>query len=131
MATVLVLEDEPFVFEVIRAVLRRSGRNVVGAQTTEAATRAAERQRVDLLVAGVILPDQNGPVVAGRLLELNPRMGCLFISGYPREELNNNHLLDTTRVGTDAILFLPKPFTSRELIGMCDWLLGIQEKRAA
>ncbi len=131
MATILVLEDDSFVLHVLCAILQRTGRNVIGAQTAEAAMRAAQRQRVDLLVADMILPDHNAPDVARRMLEMNPRMGCLFVSGYPREQLHNAHVLDGTRVGTDTILFLPKPFTPGDLTGSCDRLLRAEEKRAA
>lgn len=118
MATVLVLEDEPLVAGFIRTVLQSSGHQVVEARTAEEAVQLAEHEigRFDVLVADVIVRDARGPAIARRLRHTQPLMACLFISGYPLEELKNDALLgstDPTQVPRAS--FLPKPFSAERL----------------
>ncbi len=125
MSTILVLEDEPLVLRFIEDALERPGHRVIGVQTAEEAIRATEENEghIDLLISDVILRNQTGPEVARRLFEINPKMACVFISGYPREQLENRHLLDTETLGAEAVVFLQKPFTAKELAAVCEWLL--------
>jgi CheY-like chemotaxis protein len=124
--SVLVLEDEVPVLKLIRLVLQNSGREVVGVESgRQALDIAAERESsIDLLIADVILRDQNGPEIARRLLEINPDMACLFISGYPEQELQNRDLLQSGRLGAAKIGFLAKPFRPAELLQAVDSLIG-------
>lgn len=115
---VLVLEDEAPVLRLIGLVLKQTGREVISAETGEQALDAARRHAgpIDLLVADVILRDQNGPEFARRLLAMHPGMACLFISGYPEQELQNRDLLEHGRLNAPHVAFLPKPFKPAELL---------------
>lgn len=122
---VLVLEDEAPVLKLIGLVLRQTGREVLGAETGEQALEAARGHHgpIDLLISDVILRDQNGPEFARHLLELHPEMACLFISGYPQQDLGNRALLEHGRLQAAHVAFLPKPFKPADLLRAVHGLL--------
>jgi CheY-like chemotaxis protein len=85
---------------------------------------AAQRETgVDLLIADVILRDQNGPEIARRLMEIHPEMACLFISGYPEQDLQNRHLLRDGGLVSPKVAFLAKPFRPADLLKAVNALL--------
>lgn len=111
-ATVLVVEDEPSLREMIQAILARSGYAVLAAGSVEEAERiAAERGgEIDLIVTDVMLRgDEGGDGLAARLQTLRPGLRALFISGHPLEILAERGI----HVPEDA--FLEKPFTPSRL----------------
>ena len=65
--------------------------------------------RIDLLLADVVMPDGNGPVVARDLQSQLPALRTIFMSGYNRETLDH-----TLQGGPEAPL-LSKPFTAEQL----------------
>ena len=82
--TILFVEDEPFVRDVTREVLRAAGYKVVVAQNAAEAVREYERGcgSADLLLTDVVLPGESGRVLAGKLKKTNPGLKILFVSGY-------------------------------------------------
>lgn len=82
--TVLFVEDEAFVRGVAGEVLSTAGYRVLIAKNATEATRtyAAQLGAVDLLLSDVILPGENGRVLAARLRRDNPQLKVLLITGY-------------------------------------------------
>ena len=104
-ATILLVEDEPFVREVTREILQSAGYRVLCASTAaEAAALYSELStEVDLLLTDIILPDENGRVSAANMLRHNPDLKVLYVSGYPDQ-------IGALQVsGEDC---LPKPYSS-------------------
>jgi len=64
---------------------------------------------IDILITDVIMPQMNGRDLSRRLLSVNPRMKCLFISGYTADVIGDKGLLD------EGVHFLSKPFTTSQL----------------
>ncbi len=109
--TVLVLEDEELLRNLIRDVLQSAGYRVLLAESAEKALRvcAEETGPVHLLVTDVVMPGMNGREAAEHLAALRPGIRVLFISGYAEDEV--------LRYGISLrdALFLPKPFTPAQL----------------
>jgi two-component system cell cycle sensor histidine kinase/response regulator CckA len=108
---VLVVEDEPSLREMLRAVLERYGFRVVEADSGGA---AEERFREAggppaLVISDVLLRDGLGTELAERLQSEAPSMRFLFISGHTRDTLEDQAI----RIGPHA--FLAKPFTPAQL----------------
>ena len=105
--TVLLVEDDEPVLNLMEHALRRSGYAVLSAKAPEAAIRACREHtgRIDLLVSDVIMPGLTGPDLSERLLHERPEMRILFVSGYADRALIDQGLLDP------AVAFLQKPFT--------------------
>lgn len=101
--TVLVVEDDPSVREVVTQFLRGAAYHVLEARDSEEAVAIAQRdpRTVDLLVTDIVLPGMSGPELAGRLRDHAPQMRTLFISGYPADAVD----------GERPRAFLAKPFS--------------------
>ena len=110
--TVLLVEDDGALRELIAEKLTRSGYRVLAAATPAEATRTAREFSgpIDLLLADVILPGMRGPSLAENLARLRPEMRLLYMSGYSELDPRSRHNLPS-----DAP-FLRKPFTSDGLL---------------
>jgi DNA-binding NtrC family response regulator len=84
--TILLVEDEAFVRNVTSEVLRSAGYEVLTAKNAvEAASVYSRYGGVELLLSDVILPGENGRVLAGRLQRENPELKVLLITGYAEQ----------------------------------------------
>jgi two-component system, cell cycle sensor histidine kinase and response regulator CckA len=85
--TILLVEDEAFVREVTGEVLRSAGYEVLIARdAVEAAgVYSARPDSVELLLSDVVLPGENGRVLARRLRRENPQLKVLLITGYAEQ----------------------------------------------
>jgi len=108
--TILLVEDEPMLLDVVSSMLNDLGFNVLSASTPEEALRLAEEttRPVDLLVTDVIMPHMNGKDLATRLCDRNPRLKVIFMSGYTAKVIAQQDNSDS------AEGFLQKPFTTRQ-----------------
>ena len=104
-ATILVVEDEAGIRELIRKILLRERYRVLEAGSAEEALAVAQGQSIDLLITDVMLPGIHGPELARRMQQAAPKLKTLFISGYTGEE----------KVPSGA-RFLAKPFTLGALL---------------
>jgi two-component system cell cycle sensor histidine kinase/response regulator CckA len=109
--TVLLVEDEDSVRELVRETLTARGYKVLEASDGESALRAAKdfSGRIDILITDVVMPGIGGRELATRLLPLRPDMGILFLSGYTEDTILHQGALNP---GT---AFLQKPFTLQHL----------------
>ncbi|MHB1311789.1 MAG: ATP-binding protein [Gemmatimonadaceae bacterium] len=111
-ATLMVVEDESAVRELVRAALSRAGYRILAARDgEEALTRAAAHEgRIDLLLTDVVMPGLNGPELARQFRRVRPEARVLFMSGYAAD-----HIADEGMLSGDADL-LAKPFAPDELV---------------
>src|SRR6478752_1107777 len=85
--TVLVVDDEPDMREVVRRILQRRGFLVLDAGLPEPAMDLARDHidTLDLLLTDVRMPAITGAELANRLRELRPDLPVLYMSGFPGE----------------------------------------------
>lgn len=109
--TVLVVEDEEIVRELVCAVLDEQGYNVICAPDGVEALQLAENfdGTIHLLVTDVIMPHMNGHELAAKLSSLRPDMKVLYVSGYSDTDLGEHGVLDP------RFELLQKPFTPQIL----------------
>jgi signal transduction histidine kinase/ActR/RegA family two-component response regulator len=109
--TVLVVEDEDIVRELVCEVLEDQGYNVLCAPDGIEAMRVAEDYdgEIHLLVTDVIMPHMNGHELAGKLSELRLEMKILYVSGYSDNDIGDHGVLDP------RYELLQKPFTPQTL----------------
>jgi PAS domain S-box-containing protein len=87
-ATILVVEDEPWLRDLARKVLVREGYNVlVAGDALEARAIAHGVPKIDLLLTDVVMPGLSGPKLAAQLKRERPTIRVLYMSGYPGGEL--------------------------------------------
>jgi len=111
-ATVLVVEDEQLVRDLVRRSLRRAGYMVLVAENGEEALAVfrANPGPIDLLITDVVMPRMNGNELASRILQERPGIRVLFVSGYANDVLD---LRGGLGPGTE---YLQKPFTPSVLL---------------
>jgi signal transduction histidine kinase len=110
-ATVLLVEDEQAVRELVRIILERAGYSVIeAANADEAETLSAAMRSFDLLLTDVVMPGRSGFELFNRLQAQLPSLRVLFISGY-----TDYAMFDATIVERD-LAFLEKPFSAEGLV---------------
>jgi PAS domain S-box-containing protein len=109
--TVLLVEDEPMILDVSRAMLEQLGYAVLIAGTPGEALRQAKAHaaRIQLLITDVVMPEMNGRVLAKMICDIKPGLKCLFISGYTANVIAHRGVLD------EGVYFLQKPFSMKDL----------------
>ncbi|MBE9521138.1 MAG: response regulator [Proteobacteria bacterium] len=82
--TILAVDDDPAMLELVGEVLTPLGYNVLFAATGEEALQVAQTgtSKIDLLLTDVVLPGIKGQELAEKILNSNPRISVLFMSGY-------------------------------------------------
>jgi PAS domain S-box-containing protein len=109
--TILVIEDEEGVRELIRTVLEIAGYQVLTAGSAREALALAETHTgpIHLVVTDVVMPEMSGVEVARRLRALRPALGVLYVSGYTEDDVIRRGVL------ASSVTFLEKPFTPEDL----------------
>ena len=113
--TVLVVEDDPTLRMSLRAALRSAGYRVELAKTgTEGLDAALSKDRPDLVLLDVMLPEMNGFEVLARIRERDADLSILMVTAKGQEE-------DKVRgLGLGADDYVVKPFGVSELLARVD-----------
>jgi PAS domain S-box-containing protein len=122
--TVLVVEDEDGVRELLWKVLMEHGHTVLEARHGRDALTVAGgyNHPIHLLVTDVVMPEMGAGELVDRLLTKRPNLKVLFISGYTNDEVVRRGV---TR--SDSA-FIQKPFTPRELMQKVRGLLDGEDQ---
>jgi two-component system, cell cycle sensor histidine kinase and response regulator CckA len=112
--TVLVLEDEPALRQLVRTLLEGGGYTVLVAEGVATALALAERHPspIHLLLTDVVMPGLSGPEAAVCLLAVRPEARVLYMSGYAGDPIGHRGLLPA------GAPLLVKPFTEASLLRM-------------
>jgi PAS domain S-box-containing protein len=110
--TVLVVEDESSVRELIVRVLSEKGYRMLCAAEGNEGLRIAgnHREPIDLLLTDMVMPRMGGRELANRLEAAMPGLKVLFMSGYTEDAVSHRGVLQV------GLSFLQKPFTSDALV---------------
>ncbi len=109
---ILVVEDEAAVREMTTLILQRGGYEVISVPGAQQALDllASTDKPIDVLITDVIMPGISGIELAERIMDSQPSIGIVLVSGYLAETLDLEGL---TRRGA---VFAAKPAASRELL---------------
>jgi PAS domain S-box-containing protein len=109
--TILLVEDDAAVRELVRSMLTARGYSVLTPEDPlEVETLCAGHTgRIHLLLTDLILPGASGREIAKRVCSLRPDVRVLFMSGYTDDAVVHQHGFDP------SFAFLPKPFSSTTL----------------
>ena len=108
--TILVVEDEPAVRRFSVEALSELGYRVLEADGAVAALRLLDAHpEISLLFTDVVMPETNGRKLADEALRRRPDLKVLFTTGYTRNAVVHNGVLDAD------VELIGKPFTVEDL----------------
>jgi two-component system, cell cycle sensor histidine kinase and response regulator CckA len=110
--TILLVDDESPVRQMAKAMLGRHGYRVLEARSgPDAITRFEEAREVDLLLTDIVMPGgMTGRELADELTRREPRLAVVYTSGYGRNAVAPDWILD------EQMNFLPKPYSAGRLL---------------
>jgi CheY-like chemotaxis protein len=109
---ILVADDNRSFAELLRATLEEEGYEVVTASTGLAAVACMEKHDIGLAVLDVLMPGISGDAVAERLLQVNPELPVLLMTG------------SAEFAAASGLPVLQKPFPQEELVAAVRRLAG-------
>jgi PAS domain S-box-containing protein len=115
---VLLVEDEPLIRELSRDMLERQGFRVLVASGPVEAEQISKRNKFDLLITDVTMPEMQGTELARRLRVARPGLKVLYISGYSEQPL------DPLELELRGAGLLQKPFSADSLGRKIRHLMG-------
>ncbi len=116
--SILIVEDEPRLLDVVRQMLESMDYRVTATTNSEEALKAASEETFDLLLSDLVLTEGSGADLAERLLMITPSTRVLFMSGHAETGLQKKLLHD------EAVHFIQKPFTRDEIAAAIDEALS-------
>jgi PAS domain S-box-containing protein len=121
--TVLLVEDEESVRQLVRETLESKGYKVLEADNGEAALRIVSNysDKIDMLITDVVMPGMSGRELSARLCASRPQTKVLYLSGYTEDAIGHEGVVDPDTA------FLQKPFTLQMLSRKVREVLGERE----
>ena len=110
--TILLAEDDPALRVAVRKALSQLGYRILEAPTGVKALEVwnANRDEISLLLTDLVMPDgMTGKALAQRILQENPKLKVIYMSGYSAEVIGKDFPL------AEDVNFLTKPFPAQKL----------------
>ena len=110
--TILLVEDEDMVRNLVRQVLQDRGYMVLDARGGEKAAEMCDQHEgeIHILVTDVVMPQMSGRELAERLHASCPEMKVLFMSGYTDDTVLQHGVVES------EVNFIQKPFSPDDLV---------------
>jgi len=124
-ARILIADDEPGVRSYIRAVLERSGHEVIEAAEGKQALHSALRDPVDLVITDLVMPEQEGIETIRALRREAPGIAIIAISG----AFGGQFLKVAQAMGANAVL--AKPVSANQLMKTVNEVLARPQRTIA
>ena len=111
-ATILVVDDNPAIREILRGILRHDARfNVIGdAANGQMAMDLVSALRPDLVCLDILMPGMDGLEVLGRIRESHPMTRVVVVSGASTPDVVSQAL----KAGASG--FVVKPFNAAKVL---------------
>ncbi len=110
LASILIVDDDEDILDLYRTTLEYRGYNVETSKTGLDAIEKAKKNKYQIALLDVVLPDIRGEKVAEKLKKIDESTEIIFITGYSLFQ----SCLEATQIGISDILL--KPITEEELL---------------
>lgn len=120
LATILIVEDEAALLELVRQYLQRRNYGVLTAKDGREGVEVFRQhaKKIQLVISDLAMPGMNGFECMERILAVEPRVRFLFMSGSPEQ------IVERHRASFERCEFLPKPFRLDQLLDKVGRLLS-------
>jgi two-component system, cell cycle sensor histidine kinase and response regulator CckA len=110
--TILIVEDDPEVLQMVTSILKSAGYQVLCAHNGDEALKAARQQdgAIDLVLTDIVMPGMSGGELVRRLQLIKPKIHSLYMSGYTKYTVVSPGTLESVNS------FIWKPFTPSDLL---------------
>jgi two-component system cell cycle sensor histidine kinase/response regulator CckA len=106
--TILVIEDDSGILDLVREILVKGGYTVFGSLDPADALDRFSDEPIDLLLTDVLMPGMNGPEFVSAWERQNSKVEVLYMSGYTEE------FFESGPISKDNLI--EKPFTPTSLL---------------
>jgi DNA-binding NtrC family response regulator len=110
IGSVLVIDDEPVLQDVLGTLLRGAGFDYHGATTAEDGLRQLRDEEIDVVLLDLMLPDRTGLELIPEIKNYDPHLPVVVITAYSSVE----SAIEAMRLG--AFHYVPKPFKNEEVL---------------
>jgi DNA-binding NtrC family response regulator len=107
--TLLIADDEANIRRVLEAIFKKDGYNVLVAENGLHALELAGKNKIDVLITDLIMPDMNGVELLQKIKERHPQLIAVMITAYATIKT----CVDAMRYG--AADYITKPFDMNEI----------------
>ncbi len=118
--TIIVVDDNPDIVNIVKAILEGKGYNVVPAYSGAELFACLEQQKPDLIILDIMMPEMDGLQVLTRLKNASETSSIPVILLTAKVQYED--VLGGYKLGADY--YITKPFTSTQLINGINLLLG-------
>lgn len=112
MKKVLVIEDEPHISKLVKVILEKNGFNVLQAFVGQEGLNMAKREKPDLIILDVMMPNMDGFEVAKRLTGMGKTKNIPIIMLSSAAQFKDK----MRGIESGAVDYITKPFDNEELI---------------
>ena len=116
--TILIVEDDQDLREVLATSLRNEGYQVISAQDSDEAIASVKARKVNIVFMDICLPDMNGVKVYKAIKKIQPAVTTVMITGFFVQDLVD----EAISAGAYDILY--KPFTVDDILKMIKKITG-------
>lgn len=114
--TIIVVDDEPKIVEVIKAYLEKAGYRVLAAANGDVALHLFEQVHPALVILDLMLPDMSGEEICSRLRKKS-RVPIIMLTA----KIEEQDMINGLDLGADD--YVIKPFSPRQLLARIEALL--------
>jgi two-component system, response regulator, stage 0 sporulation protein F len=127
MATILLVEDDDLVRDMLTQILERASHKVIGVANGEEATESLKISQPDIMVTDLIMPKKSGITLISEVKNRHPNLEIISISGGGR--LDPTGYLDLSE-SLGASVSFEKPIDNTALLMAIDLLLHGRKEQA-
>jgi len=110
--TVLIIDDEPVLQDVLGSLLRGDGFDCQQATTAADGMRLLREEEIDVVLLDLMLPDRSGLELLPEIKAYDPHLPVVVITAYSSVE----SAIEAMRGG--AFHYVPKPFKNEEVLNL-------------
>jgi DNA-binding NtrC family response regulator len=110
IGSVLVIDDEPVLQDVLGTLLRGAGFDVLGATSATEGLSRLHDEEIDVVLLDLMLPDRPGLELLPEIKDHDPHLPVVVITAYSSVE----SAIEAMRLG--AFHYVPKPFKNEEVL---------------